>query len=116
MHKVTYAAIALLAATALAVFAFPSKRTFTDIDDFRAWAGARKLIVWPPAPASSAHVSNDPAVRTKLDGDESEVTRRSLVTVSGSVDELPAGVEHRIWGKVVAYGNPELLRKLDESR
>ncbi len=125
LRKLTYAGIALLSLSALAVALEGhfrgSKQGFQSVSDFREWAEAKGLIVWPPHPATAVHVSDDLEIRTKLGSHETaeaDTAYKTLVhaATASVVDQLPTKTDHLLWGKVVIYGNPRLLEKLEKLR
>jgi hypothetical protein len=115
---------ALLLAAVLLAMLWPAKREFASPDDFRHWAKSHGLHVWPesgnayavlvsqrhPAPylMRVSHTSRE------IDAPEgwSGVVVVSLLPDRGS----PPDVAFQVWGKVIAYGCPDLLARIDRSR
>jgi len=131
MHPAARSRLLLLAAFRLPLaggllgrLSCPRPREFGTTSEFRARAEAKGLHVWSPGSArekvgevrvSDRHGGRELAVR------ELAVLRHGrewsgVAVVVNLAPQLPPDVPHRVWGRVLVMGDPELLDRLEALR
>src|SRR5262245_55752004 len=119
-YKVYSGCVAGLLAVAAAAYLTSGggPRVFDSIADFRSWAQSHGYHVWPETgEPGGVTVAESTAVRQGL-AEERAAPRACTVQAQLATSDvsLPDGVESALWGRVVVFGPPELLAKLDALR
>src|SRR5262245_55174408 len=92
------------------------KRDFESVEDFRAWALAKGFAVCPE------HDRPGGLLKDRQAGVQVALTKEGLtrfqslahVAVLDYLDSVPG--EYRVWGRVIAWGNPEVIAALERER
>lgn len=111
--------VALLVTTSLVVLFSPSPPptpSFASVVEFRAWATARGLVVWPEDRDFAVTVSDLTDIRSRLDREDVDLDDAVIQVLILGDTTVPARGESRVWGRVMAWGSPRLLAKIDAMR
>lgn len=95
-----------------------ARREFSSVADFRSWAASHGWHVWPEGGEPGSVTAGESAdVRRVLAAGQVDPREITVQAQHADADlELPPNVAYRVWGRVVVYGSPRLLERLDALR